>query len=70
MKQNKTIKNGGKLLFSHEGLEVYITEQKSKTGRGKDRVWFTIRQGEDKKWEQMACLAFGGSVDVQFTKIK
>ena len=68
-KINKTIANGGKKVYSFEGIDLYLTEKKSKTGKGKDRVWFTLKQDEGyKKWEQKACLAFGSSVDVQFVK--
>ena len=37
-------KPSGKPIKIVDGLEIYVSEKKSKTGRGKDRIWISVRQ--------------------------
>ncbi len=44
-------KPSGKPISIIQGLEIYVTQSPSKTKRGKDRVWISVRQANPKKME-------------------
>jgi hypothetical protein len=51
-----------------QGLEIYVTNQPSKTGKGRDRLWIHIRQRKSKKWRISASLCYVNGFDVRFEK--
>jgi len=61
-----------KLLTNFKGafkdFEIYGIHLPSKTGKGKDRIWFAIRQKEPKNWHQTEVLGYRRAVDIQFQK--
>lgn len=57
-----------KLLAEFKGIKIYGVDQKSKTGKGKDRVWIQLRQEKPEEWKQTATLAYMKAADIQFQK--
>lgn len=51
-----------------DGLEIYVTKAPSKTGRGKDRIWISVRQAKPKRWRLAASLCYVNAFDVRFEK--
>jgi hypothetical protein len=58
----------GQVVGQFQGFSVYATVRKAKTPRGKDRVWFQIRQDEKKRWRVAESLSYMRAVDVQFER--
>jgi len=58
----------GSPIKTVDGLEIYINEQRSKTGTGKDRIWVSVRQAGTKKWRVAASLCYVNAFDVRFEK--
>ena len=54
--------------LSVDGLDVYVIRAPSKTGRGKDRVWISVRQDVPKKWRLSSSLCYVNSFDIRFEK--
>ena len=61
-------KPSGKPIKIVDGLEIYVSKKKSKTGRGKDRIWISVRQDKPKKWRVAASLCYVNAVDIRFEK--
>jgi len=57
-----------KPVYSKEGFNIYIKSHKSKTGKGKDRVYIGIRQTKpkSKKYRVAANLSYIQGVDIYF----
>ena len=58
----------GKSIWSKQGFNIYLKSKKSKTGKGKDRVWIHIRQTKPKKYRVAANLSYTQGVDIVFEK--
>jgi hypothetical protein len=51
-----------------KGLRIYVEEQPSKTGTGKDRIWVSVRQSGSNKWRVAASLSYVNAFDVRFER--
>jgi hypothetical protein len=51
-----------------QGLENYVTNEPSKTKKGKDRIWISVRQSRPKEWKVAASLCYVNAFDVRFEK--
>ncbi len=58
----------GPPITTVDGLEVYVSKEPSKTGRGRDRVWVSVRQETPKKWRLSASLCYVNAFDIRFEK--
>jgi hypothetical protein len=61
-------KPSGLPVHKVQGLEIYVTKQSSKTKRGKDRIWISVRQPTGKKWRLAASLCYVNAFDIRFEK--
>jgi len=57
---------GAKLVTKVQGLEIYVTNERAKTKRGKDRMWLSVRQSDPKKWKIVESLCYVNAFDVRF----
>ena len=57
-----------KPVWSKKGFNIYVKTKKSKTGKGKDRVWIGIRQTtpKSKRYRVAANLSYSQGVDIVF----
>lgn len=62
------LKVSGPPIAKVQGLEIYVTSQPSKTGKGRDRIWVHVRQSRPKKWRIAASLCYVNAFDVRFEK--
>jgi hypothetical protein len=60
-------KFNGKLIAKYEGFNFYVVRHTPKR-KGKDRIWFGIRQDNPKEWRIAASLSYVKSLDVRFEK--
>jgi len=58
----------GTLIETVEGLKISVARAPSKTGKGKDRIWVSVRQDEPKKWRLAASLSYVNAFDVRFER--
>ena len=58
----------GKPVREIEGLKIYVIKKEARTGRGKDRIWISVRQDRPKKWRVAASLCYVNGVDIRFEK--
>jgi hypothetical protein len=58
----------GPSIKNVQGLEIYVTNEPSKTKKGKDRIWISVRQSKPKKWKVAASLCYVNAFDVRFEK--
>ena len=58
----------GKPIKIVEGLEIYVTQKKAKTPKGKDRIWVSVRQKRPKEWRVAASLSYVNAVDIRFER--
>jgi len=61
-------KPSGLPVYKVQGLEIYVTKAPSKTKKGKDRIWISVRQPAPKKWRLAASLCYVNAFDVRFEK--
>jgi hypothetical protein len=57
----------GRILGEMEGIQVTAKLQRAKR-TGRDRIWFQIRQRDDKKWRVSATMSYARALDVQFER--
>lgn len=58
---------GTKVTTIHR-VEIYALHLPSKTGRGKERLWITLRPEEGSEWRVGATLGFSRSPRIRFEK--
>lgn len=61
-------KPSGLPVYKVQGLEIYVTKEPSKTKKGKDRIWISVRQSTPKQWRVAASLCYVNAFDVRFEK--
>lgn len=62
-------KDLGELIADTGDFEIYSKSLKGKK-KGKDRIWFSIRQSKTKKWRVATSLNYVNSMAVRFEKDK
>jgi hypothetical protein len=67
MKNKIKDKYNGRLITTYQDFEIYVVDQPSKTGKGKHRISFNIRQvfGD---WDMAFCLGWTKCADIGFEK--
>lgn len=63
----KGTKVKGEEIGKYENFVIKVVHNKPKH-RGKERIWFAIRQKDPKKWRQSIAHAYPKGLDVQFVK--
>lgn len=61
-------KHVGTKIATVHNVEVYALHQPSKTGRGKERLWITLRPEEGSAWRVGATLGFSRTPRIRFEK--